>query len=288
MRRPELWCLGLSLALLAPLGACGQPGVAPTKQRAGEAPTRITPPERAAPKDPASPFRNPSTEAPPPRSEAQVDDARLAELLGEADAMREKGDTAGAVRVLRECANKVPASARCEGELGMLLLEYERRRAECRYYLAEAARADDARPDAEFYGRLGAALREQGMHEDAATAFQRRLDRGATQASDYVLLSEALQGVAGREEAAADALAEAFKIDPTQIRLLKDEGVLRGQVPGQAKRAAELLREYLGRVGDGDEAAKLEARIAELEATAKMEGAARKPGDAGSPGSAPT
>ncbi|MCA9659505.1 MAG: hypothetical protein KC486_14255, partial [Myxococcales bacterium] len=113
MRRPELWCLGLCAALLAPLGACGQgstSGPTPTKVRAGEAPTRVTPPERAAPKDPASPFRSPSTEAPPPRSEPQLADDELAKRLAEAVEMRDKGDEAGAIRTLRDCANKVPAS----------------------------------------------------------------------------------------------------------------------------------------------------------------------------------
>jgi len=287
MRRPELWCLGLGLSLgtASVFPACGgSTATAPTKIEDAPA-SLVVAPERPQAKDPASPFRKPSKEPPPPRSEPQVSDARLAELLAEAETLVANGDRNGATLVLRECANKVPISPRCEGALGQLLVGIALRRAECRYYLAEAARVDDPQADAEFYRELGDALMGQSLYEDAASAYQRRIGRGAAEAEDYGLLATALQGLADRQEEAADALKEAFSLDPTKIEYLHDEGVLRGQVPGQAKQAAALLREFLARSTDADDARvlKLEARIVELEAVAAEESAAKGAGSPASP-----
>ena len=287
MRRPELWCLGLGLSLGIALAipACG--GSTPEATKIEEAPAPVVvAPERPQAKDPASPFRQPSKEPPPPRSEPQVSDERLAEILAEAETLVANGDRNGATIVLRQCANRVPASPRCEGALGQLLVGIALRRAECRYYLAEAARVDDPKADAAFYRELGDALMSQSLYEDAATAYQRRIDRGAADAEDFGLLATALQGVANRQEDAADALKKAFSLDPTKVEYLHDEAVLRGQVPGQAKQAAALLREFLVRATDADDARvmKLEARIVELEAVASMQEDSAAKG-AGSPAS---
>ncbi len=288
MRLPDLCCrglgLGLSFTLLTP--ACtGSKTAEPTKIEDAPAPLVVAP-EKPTPKDPASPFRKPSKEPPPPRSEPQVSEERLAEILAQADTMLANGDRNGATIALRECANRVPASPRCEGALGQLLVGIPLRRAECRYYLSEAARTDDPTADAAFYGELGEALMGQSLYEDAATAFQRRIERGAAEAADYERLSTALQGVKDRQEEAAEALKKAFALDPTKVEYLHDEGVLRGQVPGQAKQAAKLLREFLTRATDADDArvVKLEARIAELEALSEMQEKSAAKG-AGSPAS---
>jgi len=288
MRRPELWCLGLglSLGIALVIPACGgSTPTAPTKIEDAPAPV-VAAPERPQAKDPASPFRKPSKEPPSPRSEPQVSDERLAELLAEAETLVANGDRNGATLALRQCANKVPISPRCEGALGQLLVGIALRRAECRYYLAEAARVDDPQADGEFYRELGNALMGQSLYEDAASAYERRIDRGAAEAEDYGLLATALQGIANRQEDAAEALKKAFSLDPTRIEYLHDEGVLRGQVPGQAKQAAALLREFLARSTDADDARvlKLEARIAELEAVGAMEEESAAKG-AGSPAS---
>ncbi len=284
MRRPELCCIGLSIAFSTALFACGGGPPSASKKLESAAAPLVVAPERVSAKNPASPFRKPSFEAPLPRSEPQVSEDRLTEILALAESEIATGNTHGAILELRKCANKVPASARCEGTLGQLLVDIPLRRAECRYYLAEAARADDALADAAFYGALGVALMGQGYYEDAATAYQRRIDRGAAQAADYESLATALQGLQGRQEDAAEALRRAFELDPTRIDDLHDEGVLRGQLPGQAKQAAKLLREFLARSADlGPRAVTLEARIAELEAVAEMEESGTKDGSPGAP-----
>ncbi len=283
MRRPELCCIGLSFAFFATLFACGGDSPSASQDLNSAAAPVVVAPERAA-KKPPNPFRKPTFDAPPPRSEPQLSDERVAEILALAESQIAEGNANGAMLELRKCANRVPASARCEGALGRLLVGIPMRRAECRYYLAEAARADDALADAAFYGSLGAALMGQGLFEDAATAYQRRIDRGAAEAEDYGALAVALQGVKGRQEEAAEALRQAFKLDPTRIDYLHDEGVLRGQLPGQAGQAAALLREFLARSPDkGAQAEKLEVRIAELEAVAEMEKSGAKDGFAGAP-----
>ena len=283
MRRPELCCTGLSLAFSTTLLACGGDSPSASKDLNSAAAPLVVAPERASPQHP-SPFRKPTFEAPPPRSEPQVSDKELAELLASAESLVAEGNANGAILELRKCANRVPASARCEGALGQLLVDIPLRRAECRYYLAEAARADDPLADAAFYGALGAALMGQSLFEDAATAYQRRIDRGAAGAEDYAALATALQGIQGRQEEAAEALRQAFKLDPTRIEYLHDEGVLRGQLPGQAGQAAALLREFLARTPDkGAQAVQLEARIAELEAVAEMEKSGKKGGSPGAP-----
>lgn len=253
---------------LAVLFACG-PQTPPPPTKIGEKTTLVNPP-KPAPKDPMSRFRHPGTEPPLPRADPQVDAAALAGLLQAAEAARAAGDPEGAIRELRKCANKVPQSSRCEALLGILLTVHPNRRAECRYYLGEAARSEDPELSGPLARELGEVLTGQSMFAEAAVVFQRRLDRGADAATDHHLLATALQGIAGRETEAADALARAFARDPNQIQWLHDEAVLRGQIDGQARRAAALFKEYLARAhgGEPEIAAKVEVRIRELEATA--------------------
>ncbi|MCB9570011.1 MAG: hypothetical protein H6710_22790 [Myxococcales bacterium] len=273
MRGLEARSAALAAALLI---ACGAKPVEPSPV-GGPAPTVVVPPKADTAERPKTPIRHPDREPPPPRAEPQVTDEELARILDEAARLAESGDRNGAMIALRACANKVPASVLCEARLGILLLDVDTRRAECRYFLGEAARAEDAGADAALYRELGDALMQLAMFDEAALAYQRRIDHGATDAADYALLAGALQGINGREAEAADVLRRAFELDPTEVRYLHDEAVLRGQLPGQAGRAALLFREYVGRVPEGESAAKLEIRIAELEEIARQSGEASAP-----------
>lgn len=253
---------------LAVLIACG-PKETPEPTKIGERTTLVSPP-KAPPKDPRGPFRHPDTEPPPPRAEAQVEAAALTAILTGAEASRAAGDPDAAIHELRRCANKVPQSAPCEALLGVLLTVHPNRRAEAGYYLGEAARSDDPELQGPVARELAEVLVSRTMFAEAIQVLERRLEREGTTTADLLLLAQALQGIAGREGEAADTLARAFALDPTQIQWLHDEAVLRGQVPGQARRAAALLKEYLARAHgrEPEIAAKIEVRIRELEATA--------------------
>ena len=263
MRRHHPALAALALALSAAAGCTPQaPAKAVDKTEARPLVTATRPPAH----DPASPFRNPSREPPPPRAGAQLDDAALAAALRDAEALAAT-DSLAAATILRACANRVPQSAPCEGRLGLLLIEHPAYLAEARYYLAEVAAADDPALDAAFYAAIAAALQGQALHEEAVTALQRALARDGASAELHARLAAALQGLGGRERDAAAALRRAFELDPTQLAWLYDEAVLLSQIADEKPRAVALLRDYLARLQGADPAvtARIEGRIAELE-----------------------
>lgn len=260
------WILALApLACLATL-TCGAPQP-PPPSKLSEATSPIQAPIKAA-ADIESPFRPPNKEPPLPRSEPQLAPEGLAAALASAEEARKIGDEVSAAATLRSCANKVPQSVRCEGELGAMLAHLPRFKYEADYYLDQVAKAaDDPGLDAAYYRRLGEALTIKGRHLEAATAYQRMIDhKTPATAEDYNLLSVTLQGVPERLADAADALARAHELDPSHIEWVRDQAILLGQTTDKLPRAIELFEQYKTRVTDPELLADTDRRIAELQA----------------------
>ncbi len=227
-----------------------------------------------------SPFRNPSKEPPPPRSGDQLPADELTKTIEAARKLSGEGATIGAMRELRKCANKIPQSPHCEAELGLVLADEKMRQADAIYFLTEAVKAPDASIDADLYRRLGDKLRSKGKSADAARAYQFLIERDPSNAESHARLAAALQGVAERIEEAADALAEASKLDSSKPEWTYDEGLLRAQIAGQADRAVTLLEGYLEKTrGQNTERDQiLLGRIAELRSISELEKSG-KPGE---------
>lgn len=257
----------LLFALCVALGACKEDP--PPKKVDPDQPLVQRP--RRPEADADSPFRNPAKEPPPGREGEQLPDAELEKALTTAKEMTANGNVSGATSALLDCANKIPASARCDGELGLLLAEVERRKAEANYYMAQAARVDDPKADAELYGRLADELRERGLFEDAITAAEFALGRDPV-ADRHVALSRVLQSVPDQLRRAADEMGEAFALDPENFDLLYEQATVLGQIQDAeaAESAAELFEQYLEKgAPPEDRAQAAKVRVAELRADAK-------------------
>lgn len=238
---------------------------------------RATPFDRHKPRterEPDDPVRNPEFEVPAGRDGEQVDDAAIDAALAEAAEAMRVGNPVGARSALRACANKTPASARCDGEFGLTMTANKRRRTTATYYLAEAANNDDPKADANLYLRVGMALRGRGEIEAAVLALDKVVARDDS-AENMFLLG---QTMSIRPETITDGVEWIAKARAKDDRdeWLYEEAVLRGQVPirEHAQQAAKLLTEYIERTKDApkdrkaDEAT-LKLRIAELEGAAK-------------------
>ncbi|GEM_PF-5447434 len=128
------WAAGAQLA-------CSSPSI-PQSSETQPSPQPTFPTGERSEATPA--FRNPDLSPPPPREGKQLAAPELERVFATADEyLRAKNDVK-AMGALMSCANRIPASARCEGELGLVLDRMGRRRAEARYYLSQAARTDDA------------------------------------------------------------------------------------------------------------------------------------------------
>jgi tetratricopeptide (TPR) repeat protein len=217
--------------------------------------------------DRESPFKNPSTDPPPPRSEPQVDDATLARLLTEADQHLAAGNTMKAATVLQDCANKVPPSVRCEAKLAIALTGKKAYKAHARYYLREASMVDDPTIDADLYRELADAALAAAQFEAAEDALNIVVSRPNPTAQDYAELSRALQADANNTAAALDALELAYRLDPSQPKWLRDMATLSSQL-GDMDRARELIRRYAETIGDPRSKAEAEAWLAQLDASA--------------------
>lgn len=251
--------------LAAALLACTTPPApAPTKIR--EVKDEGTP---TAAKPIPSPFINPDKEPPPPRSEPQLPADQLTAALAKAEQERQVGNVAEASLTLHGCANKVPQSVRCEGELAALIAAMPRHKYEAEYYLKQAIAGDEPGLDAAYYRRLGEALQSKGMFESAATAFTRMIERSqpAATAADHYLLATVLQGVPTRLAEASDALHRAYELDPTQHAWLRDEAILLGQQQGKLAQAITRFEEFKTKTTDPAVIADTDRRIAELKAT---------------------
>lgn len=255
-----------SAALALLLVACNDPPPpAPTKVT--ESKHLLADPPRAQP-DPESPFRRPDRQPPKPRSEPQIPPAEIEAALSAANAALAAKEPFQATLALWPCANKVPQHVRCEGELAMLLADTPNRKAEARYYLEQAIATDDPGADADFYRRLGDALRRTSMWPEAIVAAERMIARTPEpRAEDFATLAELLSGVPQRELEAAQALQRAFELDPTQLDHLRDAGLLLAQLPDKRAEALGILTRYRDSVKttEPDKAESVDRQIAELE-----------------------
>lgn len=247
--------------LAAVLLACSTPPApAPTKI-SETSQTGTPPPSQPIP----SPFINPDKHPPPPRSEPQLPPAELAAVLAKADQERLIGNVAEASLTLQGCANKVPQSVRCEGELGALVARMPSHRYEAEYYLKQAIDADDSTLDADYYRRLGDALQARGKYEDAATAFTRMIERSKpATAADHYQLAVVLQGVPSRIADATEALRRAYEQDPTQHAWLRDQAILLGQQANKLTEAIALFEQFKTKTQDPEMIADTDRRLGEL------------------------
>jgi len=255
---------GAWILALATLACGGPPPPAPTKLAEADSP--IQAPARPTPEI-ESPFRPPNKEPPLPRSEPQLPPEEIEAVLRKAEEARKIGDDVGLAVTLRACANRVPQHVRCEGELATVLARSPNFRYEADYYLDQVAdAADDPSLDAAYYRRLARALGDKGRYAQAATAYQRMIERiPEPSADDYILLATALQGAPDRLAEAVEALRLAYEREPTRIEYLRDQAILLGQIPDKIPRAIELFDEYRARTRDPVVLAEIERRIGELQ-----------------------
>ncbi len=270
-----LGSLGSSLIV-----ACSGPE-APAPSKLAETENLLQQP--VAPKsDIPSPFTNPNKEPPPPRSELQLPPDELAATLAKAAAARAVDDLLETSLALRPCANKVPQSVECEGEMAIVLVKMPRHKYEAEYYLQQAIAGDDPTLTPDYYRRLGEALGKKGRYADAATAYQRMIDRSKpATAADYNLLSVALQGVPTRLADAADAMRQAYALDGTRHEWLRDQAILLSQIPERIPEAMALFQELKTKLQDPESIKDTDRRIAEL--TYELEKQAAKPGSGKKP-----
>lgn len=282
MLRPAV--LVAAAALFAACGGTPTPPP-PTRVEVSSHPAELQPPAR----DAHNPFRRADRDPPPSRSEPQLPQAELDRALAAAAAARVAGNDVEVTQALLPCANKIPKSTRCEGELALVLAKSPGHKAESDYYLKHAIADDDPDADADFYGRLAEALRVAPMLPEAAVALQRRIARlPEPTAADWVALAEVLQGVPRREAEAAEALQRAFERDPSQLKYLRDAGELLSQVPGRGAEALVILQRYRDsiRTTEPEALPALDRRIAQVRAetgqaaasTAPAQGQSAKPG----------
>lgn len=212
---------------------------------------------------------SPQVLAPDGREGEQLEPAVLDEVLAEAERfVSENRESVATVR-LRDCANKRPASARCDGRLGVLLAKTGRHRAEATYYLLEAAKTDEPEASAKDYDAVADTLRKYG--EYAASVEARTLAIAREDAAfRHAELSAALQGLPDQSDAAVAELARAYEMDPTQHKWLLDQATLTARDPARREEATTLFEKFLaatkGEVPSRD--TRIEARIAELKAPA--------------------
>lgn len=249
------------------LGACRDE--APAKKVDPEQPV-VQRPRRPEPRG-DSPFRDPAKEPPEGRDGEQIPEPEIEATLAKAKTAAEAGERTQASQMLLACANKTPASARCDGELGLLLSDVSRRDAEAGYFLMEAARTDDPKADADLYGRVAVALRKRGQLEDAVTAAERAVARDDT-AERHAALGRTLQSIPEQLPRAAEEMGKAFELDATKLEFLQEQATVLGQImdADSQREAATLFQKYLeqAKVSDQDKAA-IEVRIGELKSAAE-------------------
>lgn len=270
--------LVLAAFALAPavfLGLVSGLGCGPTSEQ--PAPTKLeqkTPFDRGAQKrerDPNDPIRNPAVEAPSGRDGAQIPDEEIDAVLAEAAEFAKIKDLAQERTILSKCANKTPASGRCDGYMGLSLIASKNRRATALYYLSEAAVIDDPKADAAMYIRIGDALGTHSSFELAISAMEKGIARDPS-AENLYAFGRLLSLMPDRLGDSAARLAEARSKDD-RIDWLYEEAVIRGQIPvrEQAEQALALFKEYRARAETVPaetlpaDPASLEPRVAELE-----------------------
>jgi tetratricopeptide (TPR) repeat protein len=262
--------LPLSLAVLAVIGGCKREEPTPTKVTDRNAIGGQVAPKRE------TPFNNGNIEPPPPRSEPQLGPDELEAALTTAARDLDEGRVSQALIALRKCANKVPASARCDGELGMALLQHELQKAHARYFVAEAAKTDDPDADLAFYRRLAKTAQRYGRHATAVDAMKIATGREGVTAADWALYAEVLVHDQANIDEAIEALSRAYAMQPDQHQWLRDQAILVAQTT-DTPRAIELFERYKQAIKDvPSEVQMIDARIAELK-SATPAAVAKKP-----------
>ncbi|HLT37896.1 MAG TPA: hypothetical protein VK034_16540 [Enhygromyxa sp.] len=271
--------LVLTSLVLAPAVAVGL-GCGPTEQPAPKKLERQTPFDRGRvdkrERDPNDPVRNPAIETPAGRDGPQVSEQEIDAALAEADEFAAVKNVARERIALRKCANKTPASARCDGRMGLSLIPFKNHRATALYYLNEAAQLDDPRADAALYVQIGQKLASFGQFDAALAAMDKAIARDSS-AENLFAYGQLLSLIPERLVDSADRMAEARSKDD-RIEWLLDEAVVRGQIPirEQAERSHALFKEYIARAESAPaeslrvKPAEIERRLAELEAAAKI------------------
>jgi tetratricopeptide (TPR) repeat protein len=267
---------GLGLLATLTLVACpSDPQNTPTKVEDPKAFDR--PSTEPKPRDPDSPFRDPATEPPAGREGTQVTKAEIDAILVAATAMREGGNTFEEWVQLDKCANKTPASARCDGAMGLWMAATKNRRAAGQYYLIEASKLDDPDADAELYAAVAEALRAQGLIAEASQAQEKAVARDGSALRRFQL-GRLLSLQPERLSEAAEFIAGA-RAEDDKLEWLYEEAIVRGQIPTRedAKLAADLFEAYVARVvalPEGDPAkidtSTVVTRIAELRGLEKV------------------
>jgi tetratricopeptide (TPR) repeat protein len=225
----------LAIALLAGAGAgCGRKDNEPVKVE------RNDPTDRSQRK---TPFKDPKRDPPGPRKPAELDGEELDAHLERARALMDEGDSVRAMQMLYRCANRTPPSVRCDGELGMLLLEHRTRKAHADYFVAEAVRLDDPEVEDDFYRRLAQVARGRGRFAVALEAIERVIARGQPTAEDYVTLSHVLQSDRHRLTDAIAALEKAWEMKPEDPSWLHDRAALVAQT-ADVETAIALFEQY--------------------------------------------
>jgi hypothetical protein len=196
---------------------------------------------------PDDPFRNPATETPAGRDGPQISEEEIDAALAEAAEAAAVENTALERIALRRCANKTPASARCDGRMGLSMIPFKNQRATALYFLSEAAVVDDPKADAALYRELGEELIRHARYDFAVSAMEKAVARDGS--AEYVMaFGRLLSLVPERLDEAADRIAEARGLDD-RIEWLYEEAVIRGQIPvrEQAERSLALFQEYTTR-----------------------------------------
>lgn len=266
--------LGVALVVVGGTGCVGDDKPEPLKLERASPYERDVRPTKVD--DPNDPLRNPAYETPSGPDGAQLPEPELEAVLAEAAKHAAIGDTPQQRIALGRCANKTPTSARCDGELGLSIIDSKNRRAAALYYLIAAASVDDPKADASLYARVGQALSRHGKHDESVAAFERAIARDPS-AENLFLLGQTLSMTPDHLIEAADRIAEARAKDD-RIAWLYDEAVIRGQIPTreQAGAAIALFRLYLERAATAPAdqlpttPERLTVRIEELEVVAKQ------------------
>jgi tetratricopeptide (TPR) repeat protein len=212
------------------------------------------------------PFSNPDTDPPKERSEPQLPLEKLQAELQLAREQLARGQHLPAIGHLDRCANKVPQSLECEGELGVVLADTKRRKAHAIYYLEQVAKADPAEGDTDLYRRVGQAALKLARFEAAERALGIVVAREEATAKDYGDYAAAVQGAKGSLELAIDAYLKGYELDPTQTLWLREVSTLLSQT-GDDERALQYLEQYAKVAGlTGKPKQVLDQRLGELRA----------------------
>lgn len=262
--------------LCGPAHGCGGDDPAPQKVDPDEP---IVKRPRRPDRNADSPFQHADRDPPKERAGEQLGTDELEATLEKAQVEVDNNRKSAAITVLRDCANKIPASARCDGRIGILLGEIPRRKAEARYYLVEGGTADDPKADAAFYVELSETLKRFGEFDAAVTAMEHAIKREDT-SEHHAKLSRVLQSMPEHLQRAADELGKAYELDSQDPELLYERATILGQIPEEAAalEGAKVFEAYLaaGKFPDEYREAATKGRITELKSMAKTYAAKAK------------